>query len=100
MGLLGVPHIYAGDDVSLFHAFGYAQMHSHANLLLRLFAKARGEAAAYGGAEYLELDRSSNTVQHDPQPMTWPASDDPGDLRAQRGHGTTVVGWISTRRVR
>jgi hypothetical protein len=48
-------------------------MHSHANLLLRLFAKARGEAAAYGGAEYggaeyLESDRSSNTVQHDPQP--------------------------------
>jgi acyl-homoserine-lactone acylase len=73
VGLLGVPHIYAGDDVSLFHAFGYAQMHSHANLLLRLFAKARGEAAAYGGAEYggaeyLESDRSSNTVQHDPQP--------------------------------
>ena len=38
----GVPHIFAPDHPSLFHAYGYAQMEGHAELLVRLYAQARG----------------------------------------------------------
>ena len=33
----GIPHIYGQDVKSAFRAFGWAQMQSHGNLLLRLF---------------------------------------------------------------
>jgi acyl-homoserine-lactone acylase len=33
----GVPHIFAPDEPALFRAYGYAQMHNHAGLLLRLY---------------------------------------------------------------
>ena len=58
----GVPHIYAGDEASLFRAFGSAQMQSHANLLLELMVRARGEAAAYGGAEFVASDRTVHVM--------------------------------------
>ena len=41
----GIPHIFAPDHPSLFHAYGYAQMEGHAELLVRLYAQARGRAA-------------------------------------------------------
>jgi len=44
----GVPHIFK-DTSSLSHAFGWAQMQSHGNLLLRLYGQARGRAAEYWG---------------------------------------------------
>ncbi|MDZ8237938.1 MAG: acylase [Nostoc sp. ChiQUE01a] len=53
----GVPHIYGKDDQSAFYAFGWAQMQSHGDLLLRLYGQARGHAAEYWGEEYLESDR-------------------------------------------
>lgn len=53
----GVPHIYGKDDQSAFYAFGWAQMQSHGDLLLRLYGQARGRAAEYWGEEYLESDR-------------------------------------------
>jgi acyl-homoserine-lactone acylase len=54
----GVPHIFAKDDESLFHAFGWAQMANHANLLLRLYGAARGRSAEYFGTdENLASDR-------------------------------------------
>src|SRR5262249_772946 len=53
----GVPHIFAKDDKSLFHAFGYAQMQSHGDLILRLYGQARGRAAEYWGEQYLQSDR-------------------------------------------
>ena len=54
----GVPHIYADDDASLFYAFGWAQMESHADLLLRLYGQARGRAAEYWGARYIGSDQT------------------------------------------
>src|SRR5918996_2200888 len=33
----GVPHIFAQDAAALFYAFGWAQMRSHADLILRLY---------------------------------------------------------------
>ncbi|HLJ45078.1 MAG TPA: acylase [Bryobacteraceae bacterium] len=53
----GVPHIFAKDNESAFRAFGYAQMASHGDLILRLYGKARGRAAEYWGNEYLDSDR-------------------------------------------
>jgi len=53
----GVPHIYGKDTRSAFQAFGWAQMQSHGNLLLRMYGQARGRAAEYWGEEYLESDK-------------------------------------------
>lgn len=33
----GVPHIYGKTTEELFYAFGWAQMHSHGDLILRLY---------------------------------------------------------------
>ena len=52
----GVPHIFAPDHAALFKAYGYAQMEAHAELLVRLYAQARGRAAEFYGAEYLASD--------------------------------------------
>jgi acyl-homoserine-lactone acylase len=52
----GVPHIYAPSDEALFHASGWAQTHSHGNLLLRLYGQARGRAAEYWGERFLDSD--------------------------------------------
>ncbi len=58
----GVAHIFAGDVPSLFHAYGYAQMHNHGDLLLRLYAEGRGRSAEYFGEEYLTTDRLTHTM--------------------------------------
>lgn len=52
----GIPHIYARDEVALFWAFGWAQMASHGDLLLRLYGQARGRAAEYWGADFRDSD--------------------------------------------
>ncbi len=51
-----VPHIYAENEEDLFRAFGYAQMHSHGDLLLRLYGISRGRAAEYWGESYIQSD--------------------------------------------
>jgi acyl-homoserine-lactone acylase len=53
----GVPHIYGRDAKEMYYAFGWAQMSSHANLMLQLYAQARGRAAEYFGNKYLESDK-------------------------------------------
>ena len=53
----GVPHIFAPDHASLFHAYGYAQMEAHSELLVRLYAQARGRGAEFYGEPYLASDR-------------------------------------------
>ena len=52
----GVPHIYANDEPSLYKAFGWAQMHNHADLILRLYGESRGKSAEYWGTK-LEQDK-------------------------------------------
>lgn len=52
----GVPHIFADDETALFFAHGYAQMHSHGDLLLRLYGQSRGRAAEYWGERFLDSD--------------------------------------------
>jgi acyl-homoserine-lactone acylase len=53
----GVPHVYANNEADMYYAFGWAQMHNHANLLLKLYAQARGSAAEYWGEEYVASDK-------------------------------------------
>jgi acyl-homoserine-lactone acylase len=52
----GVPHIFAEDAGALFYAFGWAQMRSHGDLLLRLYGQARGRAAEYWGERFVDSD--------------------------------------------
>ena len=44
----GVPHIFAPDRESMFHAHGWAQMQNQANLLLRLYGESRGRILGTG----------------------------------------------------
>ena len=67
----GVPHIYGKDAGSAFQAFGWAQMQSHGNLLLRLYAQARGRAAEYWGEKYLESDRWVLTMGVPERARSW-----------------------------
>ncbi len=53
----GVPHVYANNEVEMYYALGWAQMHNHANLLLKLYAQARGCAAEYWGEEFIQSDK-------------------------------------------
>ena len=53
----GVPHITGQDIAGMYYGFGWAQMHNHANLLLRLYGQARGKAAEYWGPDELGSDR-------------------------------------------
>lgn len=52
----GVPHIVAADEEAESYAFGWAQMESHGNLILRLYGRARGRAAEYWGPRELQSD--------------------------------------------
>src|SRR5215216_2338863 len=73
----GVPHIFADDTVNLFYAFGWAQMHAHGDLLLRLYGQARGRAAEYWGERYLESDRWLRTIGTPGQAAEWYAAQSP-----------------------
>jgi acyl-homoserine-lactone acylase len=57
----GTPHIYAEDSPGLFYAFGWAQAHNHGDLLLRLYAQARGRGAEVYGEGFLPSDRVIRT---------------------------------------
>lgn len=48
----GVPHIYGKDAESVFYGYGWAQLQSHANTVLRLYGEARGKGAEYWGLDY------------------------------------------------
>jgi len=73
----GIPHIYGKDNASAFQAFGWAQMQSHGNLLLRLYGQARGRAAEYWGEKYLESDRWVLTMGVPERARSWYTSQSP-----------------------
>jgi acyl-homoserine-lactone acylase len=58
----GVPHIFARNAEGAFYAFGWAQMQSHGDLVLRLYGQARGRAAEYWGPGYFESDKWVRTM--------------------------------------
>lgn len=53
----GVAHVYAREAEGLFFGYGYAQMRSHGNLVLKLYGESRGRAAEYWGEPFLANDR-------------------------------------------
>jgi len=53
----GVPHIYGKSTEEMYYAYGWSQMHSHANLILQLYGQARGRAAEYWGKKYINSDK-------------------------------------------
>ncbi|NJL80914.1 MAG: acylase [Richelia sp. SM2_1_7] len=67
----GIPHIYGQDATSAFRAFGWAQMQSHGNLLLRLYGQARGRAAQYWGEDYIDSDRWMLTMGVPERASVW-----------------------------
>ena len=75
----GVPHIFAPDHPALFQAYGYAQMEAHAELLVRLYAQARGRGAEFYGAQYLDSD-------------TWVRTNGLPDTAKQWAAGQSVCG--------
>ncbi|MFL5758815.1 MAG: acylase [Thermomicrobiales bacterium] len=58
----GTPHIFAENAAGLFYAFGWAQAHNHGDLLLRLYAQARGRGAEVYGEDFLHVDRIIRTM--------------------------------------
>lgn len=74
----GVPHIYATTEAGAFYGFGWAQMKSHGNIVLRLYGEARGRAAEYWGQKYVDGDRwiASNDVYE--RARRWYAEQTPG----------------------
>ena len=73
----GVAHIFAADHGSLFYAYGYAQMEAHSELLLRLYAQARGRGAEFYGAQYLAADRWVRTNGIPETAKQWAAGQSP-----------------------
>ncbi len=72
----GVPHIFAQSDEEFFFADGWAQMHAHANTLLRLYGSSRGRAAEYWGEEHLDSDKLLHTLGHpDQAAIMWDGQD-------------------------
>lgn len=73
----GVPHIFAKDVKGAFYQFGWAQMHSHGNLVLRLYGQARGKAAEYWGENYLASDRWVVTMGIQQRSKSWYKAQNP-----------------------
>ncbi|MEM8720428.1 MAG: acylase [Cyanobacteria bacterium P01_G01_bin.39] len=67
----GIPHVYGVDAQGAFKAFGWAQMQSHGDLILRLYGQARGRAAEYWGEDYLESDQWVLTMGIPQRATTW-----------------------------
>ena len=72
----GVPHVYAPDDAEAFRAFGWAQMHAHGNLVLKLYGVARGRGAEHWGERYLASDRLMHRVGIPDRARDWAETQD------------------------
>ena len=67
----GVPHIYASNNEELFYSFGWAQMKSHGNTILKLYGNSRGRASEYWGAEHLQNDMMVHAMNFPELGRTW-----------------------------
>lgn len=73
----GVPHVFAKNEAGVFYGFGWAQVKSHGNLVLRLYGQAQGRAAEYWGPEYAESDRWVSTNHVYDRAQKWYAAQTP-----------------------
>ncbi|CAN5665463.1 acylase [soil metagenome] len=87
----GVPHIFAGDRNGLARALGWAQRRNHGDLLLRLYAQARGRGAELLGEDYLEDDRWVWTMGMPARSTEWLSAQSP----EMRAHVAAFVNGIN-----
>lgn len=73
----GVPHITAQNAEDLFYAQGWAQMHNHANLILRLYGRSRGKGAEYWGEGMLQDDLLVHSLHFEELAEAWEKEQDP-----------------------
>lgn len=96
----GVGHVYAKDLEGLFFGYGYVQMKSHGNLILKLYGESRGRAAeyfgprsadpvAFGGTDNLENDRWVRLNNAPARAAAWLAVQEP---EYQRGFAAFADG--------
>src|SRR5215216_5589375 len=71
----------AEDAPGLFYGFGWAQTHNHGDLLLQLYAQARGRAAEAYGEEFLLWDQIIRTFGLHERGAIWYA-EQTADFRA------------------
>ncbi|NES82236.1 MAG: acylase, partial [Moorea sp. SIO2B7] len=90
----GVPHIYGKDSQSLFQAFGWAQTHSHGNLILRLYGQARGRAAEYWGEKYLPSDQYVRTMGIPTRAQQWYEAQNPEMRRYLDAFATGINNYV------
>ncbi len=48
----GIPHIYGSTDQDLYYMLGWAQMHNHGDLILKLYGEGRGKASEYWQGDF------------------------------------------------
>lgn len=83
----GVPHIYAQEADGVAYAFGRSQMQMHAELLIRLYAQARGKGAEHYGevfeagepfpTDMLEVDKLVRTMDFPRRASEWSTAQSP-----------------------
>jgi acyl-homoserine-lactone acylase len=76
----GVPHVYAEDAPGLFYAFGWAQAHNHGDLLLQLYAQARGQGAEFYGENFVDWDRLVRSMGFHERGAIWYEAQSPDFL--------------------
>src|SRR6266481_175980 len=101
----GIPHIFAPDHPSLFYAYGYAQMEAHSELLLRLYAQARGRGAEFYGdrrpnanrstGSYLESDRWVRTNGIPERAKVWASQQSPEFAPLLRAFVAGLNAWAA-----
>jgi acyl-homoserine-lactone acylase len=94
----GIPHIFAPDHRSLFYAYGYAQMEGHAELLVRLYAQARGRGAEFYGETYLDSDRWVRTTGIPQHAKAWEAAQTPEFSPLIRAFAAGLNAWADKNR--
>ena len=77
----GVPHIYSDNNEDLMYAYGWAQMHHHANLILELMATSRGQAAEFFGPSRLQNDQLVHSLRIPEKAETY-LQQQPADMQA------------------
>jgi acyl-homoserine-lactone acylase len=79
----GVPHVFAPDLDAAMYAFGWAQMQSHGDLMLRLYGQARGRGAEYwANPEYADVDRWVRTMGVPRRAAEWEKQQSPETAKA------------------
>ena len=96
----GVPHIYGRTTDELFRAVGWAQMEAHGDLILRLYAQARGRAAEFLGEQLLDSDRRIHTLGIPELAQTWWQQQTPRERAVVESFVAGINDWAAKHKER